>query len=230
MCLGGANTWLQQRHAHDREQRGSHPQDAVPVSLNARRVMPGVGHLSSCNGKLMNIRLLRTSENDVDFVLSAEQSAENRSLVSQWARARHLAALTSEDLSHLIIENIADGSRVGYIILAGLADANQSIEFRRIVVTEKGRGYGKEALRMVKKLAFEELKAHRLWLDVKEHNVRARHVYESEGFVAEGVLRECVKTEAGFESLVVMSMLRGEYCDAQQGATPDRPKSPSHQS
>jgi diamine N-acetyltransferase len=164
----------------------------------------------------MNIRLIRTSENDLDFVLSAEQSAENRSFVSVWAREQHLGALTSEDLSHLIIENIADGSRLGYVILAGLADPNQSIEFRRIVVTEKGKGYGREALRLVKKLTFEELKAHRLWLDVKVQNVRARHVYESEGFVVEGVLRECLKAEVGFESLVVMSMLCGEYHDANE--------------
>ncbi|MFZ0061118.1 MAG: GNAT family N-acetyltransferase [Pyrinomonadaceae bacterium] len=159
----------------------------------------------------MSIRLLRTGENDLDFVLGAEQSAENRSFVSGWVRAQHLGALTSEDVLHLIIENTADGSRVGYVILAGLADANQNIELRRIVVTEKGKGYGKEALRLVKKLAFEELKAHRLWLDVKEHNVRARHLYESGGFVVEGVLRECIKGEVGFESLVVMSMLCGEY-------------------
>lgn len=165
----------------------------------------------------MNIRLLPTSENDLDFVLSAEQSAENRSFVTGWAREQHLGAISSEDLSHLIIENIADGRRVGYIILAGLADANQSIEFRRIVVTAKAKGYGREALRLVKKLAFEDLKVHRLWLDVREHNVRARHLYESEGFVAEGVLRECIKTKAGFESLVVMSILSGEYHDAQKG-------------
>lgn len=167
---------------------------------------------------MMSVRLLRTTENDLDFVLSAEQSAENRSFVTVWAREQHLGAITSEDLSHLIIENTADGSRVGYIILAGLADANESIEFRRIVVTEKGKGYGKEALRLVKKLAFEDLKAHRLWLDVKVHNVHARHLYESEGFVAEGVLRECVKTEVGFESLVVMSILTGEYHSAPIGA------------
>lgn len=159
----------------------------------------------------MNIRLLGTREDDLDFVLRAEQSAENCSFISVWTREQHLSTLSSKNLSHLIIENIADGSRVGYIILAGLADANQSIEFLRIVVTEKGKGYGKEALRLVKKMAFQELKAHRLWLDVKEHNVRARHVYESEGFVAEGVLRECIKAEVGFESLVVMSMLCGEY-------------------
>ncbi|CAN5163243.1 hypothetical protein BH18ACI2_BH18ACI2_29430 [soil metagenome] len=99
--------------------------------------------------------------------------------------------------------------------MAGLADANQSLEFRRIVVTEKNKGFGKEALRLVKQMVFEELGAHRLWLDVKEYNTRAKHVYELEGFMVEGVLRECIRAESGFESLVVMSMLRGEYEDAQ---------------
>ena len=100
---------------------------------------------------------------------------------------------------------------MGYLILAGLENANLSIELRRIVVTDKSKGYGKEALRLIKKLAFEQLKAHRLWLDVKGHNLRAKHIYEFEGFVVEGVLRECVKIEETFESLVVMSMLCSEY-------------------
>ena len=158
----------------------------------------------------MKICLRCTNESDLDFVLGAEQAAENRVFVSVWSREQHQVAFESEDLSHFIIES-ADGKRVGYVILAGLANANKSVEFRRIVVAEKNRGYGKQALREIKKLAFEELKAHRLWLDVKEHNERARHIYEAEKFVAEGVLRECLKTEAGYESLIVMSMLRGEY-------------------
>jgi RimJ/RimL family protein N-acetyltransferase len=62
----------------------------------------------------------------------------------------------------------------------------------------------------------------RLWLDVKESNERARHVYESEGFLVEGILRECLKGEYGFESLVVMSILRDEYDDAQQVTEPER--------
>jgi RimJ/RimL family protein N-acetyltransferase len=159
----------------------------------------------------MNVSLRETREDDLPFVLGSEQSDENRPFVSVWTYEQHLAALTAEDLSHLIIESIADGSRVGYIILAGLAGPNQSVEFRRIVVTTKGKGYGREALRRARDLAFGELQAHRLWLDVKEHNYRARHLYDSEGFVVEGVLRECIKAEAGFESLVVMSVLRNEY-------------------
>jgi RimJ/RimL family protein N-acetyltransferase len=66
-------------------------------------------------------------------------------------------------------------------------------------------------LRETKRFAFDELKAHRLWLDVKQTNARARQLYEAEGFTTEGVLRECLKTDGKYESLVVMSMLRGEY-------------------
>jgi len=159
----------------------------------------------------MNISLRQTNEDDLDFVLGAEQSAENRAFVTVWTGERHQAAFKDEDLRHFIIESLVDGKRVGYVILAGLTNANQSIEFSRVVITEKNRGYGKQVLRQIKKLAFEELKAHRLWLDVKEHNERARHVYEAEGFTTEGVLRECLKTENGFESLVVMSMLHDEF-------------------
>ena len=159
----------------------------------------------------MNISLRQTNEDDLDFVLGAEQSAENRAFVTVWTGERHQAAFKDEDLRHFIIESLVDGKRVGYVILAGLTNANQSIEFSRVVITEKNRGYGKQVLRQIKKLAFEELKAHRLWLDVKEHNERARHVYEAEGFTTEGVLRECLKTKDGFESLVVMSMLHDEF-------------------
>jgi RimJ/RimL family protein N-acetyltransferase len=120
-----------------------------------------------------------------------------------------MAALKDDDVVHLIIEK--DKSRVGYIILAGLKNQNQSIEFRRIVVTEKGGGIGREALRQIKQIAFEEFGAHRLWLDVKDFNERARRLYESEGFVTEGVLRDCIKKGDEWESLVLMSMLRQEY-------------------
>lgn len=158
----------------------------------------------------MKIRLRLTKENDLNFVLAAEQSAENRLFVSAWTREQHRAAFETEDLRHLVVETV-EGKSVGYVILAGLLDVNKNVEFRRIVITEKGKGYGKQALQSIKKLAFEILKAHRLWLDVKEHNKRARHIYETEGFTTEGVLRDCLKTEDGFESLVVMSMLCSEY-------------------
>jgi diamine N-acetyltransferase len=159
----------------------------------------------------MNVRLRRTGEGDLDFVLAAEEAEENRHFVGQWTRAEHGGALSNPDLAHLVVETVGDSRPVGYVIMAGLADANRSGEFRRVVITEKGKGYGREVLRAVKRMAFEELKAHRLWLDVREHNERARRLYESEGFVAEGMLRECVSVGDGWESLVLMSVLEQEY-------------------
>jgi RimJ/RimL family protein N-acetyltransferase len=82
-----------------------------------------------------------------------------------------------------------------------------------MVVQTKGGGYGRAALRVAKKVAFDDLGAHRFWLDVRTHNTRARSLYDSEGFVVEGTLRECVRGARGFDSLLVMSMLQVEFAD-----------------
>jgi RimJ/RimL family protein N-acetyltransferase len=64
----------------------------------------------------------------------------------------------------------------------------------------------------VKRLAFEEYAAHRLWLDVFERNLRAIHLYAAEGFIMEGRLRECYRRDDGsFASLLVLSILRQDY-------------------
>lgn len=157
----------------------------------------------------MNIILRRTLRSDLDFVITAEQA--NSSFVIAWTREQHKLSLSNKDVAHLIIERRDDNKPIGFIILAGLEQPHQSIEFRRIVVVDQGKGCGRAALRLIKKMAFDELGAHRLWLDVKEHNLRARHLYESEGFVVEGVLRECLRQGNQFESLIILSILKSEY-------------------
>jgi RimJ/RimL family protein N-acetyltransferase len=159
----------------------------------------------------MKISLRPTKHEDIRYVVQAEQSLENRSFVGQWSESEHLSSLNNNDLLHMILERTSDNEPVGYFILAGIENKNQSIEFRRIVVTIKGVGYGRAALKAVKKMAFEEYQAHRLWLDVREFNQRAQNLYLSEGFQVEGILRECVKMEDRFESLIIMSMLASEY-------------------
>lgn len=160
---------------------------------------------------MKNIRLKPTIENDLNFVLQAEQNQENLPFVTQWTKQQHFNSLSNRDIAHFIIEKITDKIYVGYAILAGLSNLNQSIELRRIVITDKGKGYGRETLQLIQKLSFEELSAHRLWLDVKEHNLRAKKLYESEGFIIEGCLRECLKTSDKWESLIIMSMLKKEF-------------------
>jgi diamine N-acetyltransferase len=157
---------------------------------------------------MSSLRVNNTKELDLDYVLEAESNDENRQYIIPWSREKHFQEMSNPDTAHLIVQN---ETNVGYVILAGLLDPNQSIEFRRIVITEKGRGYGKTTVEIIKKLAFETYYAHRLWLDVKAQNARAQAVYEAAGFVIEGTLRECLKSEKEYESLVIMSMLQREY-------------------
>ena len=152
-----------------------------------------------------------TKDKDLDYVLKAEKEEENARFVGQWSKEEHFASLKEKDILHILFEEKDSQKPVGYAILAGLAKPGGVIEFRRIVITEKGKGYGREALRLIKKIAFKQLKAHRLWLDVRELNSRAQNLYGSEGFVKEGMLRECVLTEEGYESLLIMSILENEY-------------------
>ena len=159
----------------------------------------------------MEIELRRTTENDLPYVLSAEGDDDSSRFIVAWPEEKHRAALDDTNLEHLIIASQPKSQLIGFVILAGLQGENRSIEFMRIVVTDKGKGYGRAAVRAIKRHAFDPLSAHRLWLDVKEHNTRARAVYEKEGFRYEGTLRECLKGPEGFESLVVMSMLEQEY-------------------
>src|SRR3954462_9793526 len=148
---------------------------------------------------------------DIDFVLSLEQAPETLPFITPWERTQHEAAIRFPDFRHFIIEGGQGLESVGFLILIGCRSQNQSLELKRMVVQSKGAGYGRAALRVAKKVAFDDLKAHRLWLDVKQRNGRAKALYDGEGFVVEGELRDAVKTSDGFESLIVMSMLRSEF-------------------
>lgn len=156
------------------------------------------------------LRLRETAEDDLAFVLNAEQGQANCAYIGQWTKEQHRGAFHNVDMLHLIIEN-ASGERVGYVIITGLLDPNYAVCIKRIVIESKGLGYGTLTLKLLTDWVFQNTSAHRLWLDVKDHNNRARHVYEKAGFIFEGTLRDCVKVEGGFESLHIMSILRSEY-------------------
>jgi RimJ/RimL family protein N-acetyltransferase len=161
------------------------------------------------------LRLRPTMLSDLDFVVSVEDDAANRPFITPWERTQHEGAVRFPDFRHFIVEAGADGSRSGFVILQGCRNPHRSVELKRIVLQSKGHGLGRACVRLLKAMAFRDLKAHRFWLDVKALNTRALALYASEGFVEEGRLRESVRLTAdgadGYDSLIVMSMLDREF-------------------
>jgi diamine N-acetyltransferase len=154
------------------------------------------------------LRLRPTREDDLDYVVAAESDPDNAPFLAPSARDEHMRFMGDPLQRHLIAD--ADGRAVGFALLR-LHPEDRAVELRRIAVTEKGRGYGRATLELTIRVAFEEHDAHRLWLDVKPHNDRARSLYRSAGFVEEGLLRDALFDRGRFESLVIMSMLRHEW-------------------
>ncbi|MGB3291926.1 MAG: GNAT family protein [Phormidesmis sp.] len=146
---------------------------------------------------------------ELPFILTAEQHPENVACLGQWSQTQHQAALADADTAHLIATSA--GRPVGYVILTGLENPHRAINLRRIVVTEKRQGYGRQIVRWVKAFAFDTLDCHCLWLDVVASNQRAKPLYESEGFVIEGILRDRWKTADGYEPMLMMSLLKAEF-------------------
>lgn len=155
------------------------------------------------------IRLTNTKRSDIERIIGFEK--QNAWFVGSYSSQKHLELITDKDCLHLSVRTQTDDALVGHIILFGLTNEHESIEFRRITIGEKGKGYGRETIQVLKKLCFVKLKAHRLWLDVFDDNPRAWKLYESEGFVQEGLLRENTKTDRGYRSQRLYSLLLSEY-------------------
>lgn len=88
-------------------------------------------------------------------------------------------------------------------------------EVRRIAITEKRKGYGREAMEALIKYAFEETDTNRFWLDVYPDNDIGIKLYESLGMHRDGVLRQNYKAERGYLDQIIYSILRDEYKEAQ---------------
>lgn len=151
-----------------------------------------------------------SSVEDLDLILELEQRKENKTWIFPYTHERHRQVIHSDTEMHFTLKSEIH-NLLGYVILAMTNKEDQSIELRRIVIKAKGIGLGRACLQWMKNYCFLELKAHRVWLDVFLENHRALKLYLSEGFVREGVKRECISGDGIKRSLYILSILHHEY-------------------
>jgi diamine N-acetyltransferase len=147
---------------------------------------------------------------DIPATFALERTPMAREFVGQWSEERHHATLGSGDARYYVSET-EWGELQAYAILRGIQETSRAIELKRIVVAVPERGLGRSILKELVRIAFRELGAHRLFLDVYEDNARARHIYESLGFQYEGVMREAAHRDGHWCNLSLMSILESEY-------------------
>ncbi len=157
------------------------------------------------------LRLRRANITDLGYIMALQFAPENLKFIVPFDEDYHRAIMDSDGSEKLdvIVEEIDTGIAAGYFMLRELD--SPCAEFTHVIIGRKGLGYGREALKLLLKWTFEMKKYHRVWIDCKEYNSIALHLYEVLGFIREGVLREYLLTNGVYENLIVLGMLDREY-------------------
>ena len=106
-----------------------------------------------------------------------------------------------------------NGKAVGTIILTNIDLRNGTAETHIKIAkqTERGQGYGSDAVLALLRYAFNTLRLNCVFCHVKEDNIPSQKMFEKCGFVKEGVLRQRVFRHGNYFDVFVFSILKDEY-------------------
>ena len=106
-----------------------------------------------------------------------------------------------------------EGSFIGESVINEIDWDLRSANFRIAIFDSRNCSKGTDtwATELTRDFAFENLKLHRLELDVFSFNSRAKRVYEKAGFKVEGVRRDAILDGKNYADDIIMSILEDEW-------------------
>lgn len=88
---------------------------------------------------------------------------------------------------------------------------NAELQIRIAAESERGRGFGSDAVQLLLRFAFDDLNLNKVFLNVFSTNIGAIKVYEKSGFRQEGELEQHVFIDGCYLNVIIMAILRKEY-------------------
>ncbi len=111
-----------------------------------------------------------------------------------------------------------DGKLIGNCALFSFDGVNRTCALG-ITIGDKeywGKGYGREALRLLIEYGFRFHNVRKVWLNVYANNERGIRSYNALGFVEEGRMRQHVWSNGEYVDLLYMGLLREEFKGSDQ--------------
>lgn len=158
----------------------------------------------------LRLSIVEATEEEISTIIRIESHKDNRDFIWIGTEEQHKEEISDPNHLLMLFQAKEDGRIVGYA-LARIDYKSEVFELRRIAITEKGLGFGRESMKAIMKFAFEELHTNRFWLDVYPDNLIGIRLYESLGMHLDGVLRQNYKAERGYLDQIIYSMLKTEY-------------------
>lgn len=108
---------------------------------------------------------------------------------------------------------VKDGTVIGVAYVLQISPSNRHCKIG-ITIGDRaywGKGYGREALRLVLDHCFDALEMHRVATDTFEYNTAWRKLVEWAGFKKEGVEREYLYRDGAYWDKEIYAILEEEY-------------------
>ena len=92
-----------------------------------------------------------------------------------------------------------------------LHSRNAELQIRIGEASQRGKGYGSDAVKLLLQFGFNDLNLHRIYLHVFSDNTAAIKSYLKCSFITEGELRQSVFIDGKYSDVTVMSILKEEF-------------------
>ncbi|PTU84616.1 N-acetyltransferase [Staphylococcus pasteuri] len=161
----------------------------------------------------INLRALKKS--DSDLILNWMKNDKLRYLIGttfpiteleheNWFQNRML-----EKDNRMFVIELENETAIGIVGFKNLDWINSNSELFIYIGDENywGKGYGKEALKLLINFAFNSLNLHMLYLEVFSYNENATKMYEKLGFKQDGILRQSKYQDGQYYDKIIMSKI-----------------------
>jgi RimJ/RimL family protein N-acetyltransferase len=179
----------------------------------------------------MSIKLEIIREKDLEQVVRWI-NAEQKDYFLQWGgnggsfsypldnqqMTKHYIATLDDPPIRRLFKAIQNDVMVGYLELNNINLEHLNAAISRVIVcrTYEGKGIGREMVKQLTHIAFNEFGLYRISLGVFDFNTPAIRCYEKVGFKREGLLRESMKVnDTTYWNSILMSVLRTEWFEDQ---------------
>ncbi|MBK3496519.1 GNAT family N-acetyltransferase [Viridibacillus sp. YIM B01967] len=165
------------------------------------------------------VKLTVAREEDINIMVRWEEDAEYlRNVDTEIALPKTKEKLASEGKSdsneaYFRLRTIADDHLIGFVTIHSI-EWNNRAGLMAIGIgdsSNRNKGYGSDALKLILRYAFHELNLDRVGLEVIEYNKGGIRAYEKVGFQQEGRKRSVVYRDGKRYDSIVMGVLRHEW-------------------
>ena len=168
-------------------------------------------------GKNVSLRAIKLEDCTDNYIEWLNDKEVNRYLETRWEEQtfetilRYVYTISESDHSYMfaIIEN-SSNEHIGNIKIGPIhkryknADISYFIGDRRVW----GRGYAKEAVKLIIDFGFDVLLLHRIQAGIISGNDSSAKVLTNNGFIKEGVLKEKILVDGEFRDHIMYGLIR----------------------